>query len=1158
MTKFIKRLLLVCCFAALFVCGALLTACGEEETPPPGGEVSVPGQIVFEGDEYDEYSRDITLSFMPNGADVQGVTAELSYTDEEGKTASENFTLSRGENGYSLTDGSGKNYALDLAWGCANSADDHAVVHGEFLVTDTLEDYEAHEEGSRHYIEEGYFGAGALDVSGRTWFYNLEDMPSMSGPYLRFYITPDELLEREWDRTSAHGITWIYRAEDNGNEYLIYYFLVTENGVRKTLVYDVQFFDAHAETADFHHYYGEFFFKNGMRLYVSDLIEAGKVGDEVMTLFVKDGFQWADGTLHPKIYPCYGMTYGNDGGTDWMRYCFTLPEEDDPVVEEFYFELDEEGDILLATAQMGCHVWYQNREKTWGYDAFYTAPSQTEIVFKMLFGLGRVGEDGETDYFEDPLIVKRANGEFTVYAEGEAWNVSLGLNEEEYRIAFKVEEAEEAVVEGKIVFDEDSERKDHDFDEEITLRFTPIEGRADGAAATLVYSDGAGNAAARGGYTLVASGSDYVLCDEAGHEYDVELQWTPGGTENSVTICGEFVAEEEIKDYEGAMNAVYYGYFGLDGVQISHKMWWLQFGEVPREKTKCLNIYNPTILDAPYYVDPVYGEYYDMYNFIPGDGGYLVELYLKEKNGSRCLLVKSVRYIPENLVWTTAPISVNDGYEEAHWEEYAITKSTLLYSAKIFGLEKGAEFYTPYDCSDPTHMIARQDLCAIWKGENGEHDRMYFKDEEVGLLFYVDLDENEEIVRIHKAYAGFFFDFKPDLSIDRPYAFGAFLLSNEVDIYTPNMIYEFGYMKSGTLFYPSDTKIVKNEDNTFTVKESGADGQTLNEWKVYFTDLGAEVPVPHVAEVATTLDYSLSFNWAYAETGASQKDADVFFVAPSSVAGREEQEILNFSYTSARRAFKGAIDMEKGIYDDNARFFAPYYRQAVLYDYSLEKAELEEYLAYAYSDVRNAFLYYMGHWNGGRPVILAGFSQGADHCIRLMKEFFGKTGEDGRKDLLVACYAIGWCITEQELTENNLKFASDATGTGVIISFNTEAENVTDSLTVPNGTKALCINPLNWRTDTTRANKSQNKGACFFDLNGNLLEVKEHLTGAYIDDVRGTLKVPDTDIDPAVYNNTLGGFVDAGVYHYYDYQFFYKNLEENVLARIAAYKAAHV
>lgn len=125
MTKFTRRILLLCCLAALLVCGVVFAAC--QEDAPPDGEVSVGGQIVFECDNYDEFTRDITLTFTPNGSNVQGVTAKVAFSGENGDTGSENFTLSRDDKGYSLTDKNGKSYALDLAWGCANPLDDYAV-----------------------------------------------------------------------------------------------------------------------------------------------------------------------------------------------------------------------------------------------------------------------------------------------------------------------------------------------------------------------------------------------------------------------------------------------------------------------------------------------------------------------------------------------------------------------------------------------------------------------------------------------------------------------------------------------------------------------------------------------------------------------------------------------------------------------------------------------------------------------------------------------------------------------------------------------------------------------------------------------------------------------------------------------------------------------
>lgn len=190
----------------------------------------------------------------------------------------------------------------------------------------------------------------------------------------------------------------------------------------------------------------------------------------------------------------------------------------------------------------------------------------------------------------------------------------------------------------------------------------------------------------------------------------------------------------------------------------------------------------------------------------------------------------------------------------------------------------------------------------------------------------------------------------------------------------------------------------------------------------------------------------------------------------------------------------------------------------------------------------------MEYKNEGQPIILAGFSQGADLCIRLLKDKFE---DPALQEQLVACYAIGWSITDEELSEYPwLKFASSKDDTGVIIAFNSEAESVTDSMMIPAGTRSLCINPLNWTTDSTPADKSLNLGACFTDYDGNITEEIPELTGAYIDPERGALKV--TDVKPEDYPAGLYIFED-GIYHLYDYQFFYRNLQENVAVRIAAY-----
>ena len=295
-------------------------------------------------------------------------------------------------------------------------------------------------------------------------------------------------------------------------------------------------------------------------------------------------------------------------------------------------------------------------------------------------------------------------------------------------------------------------------------------------------------------------------------------------------------------------------------------------------------------------------------------------------------------------------------------------------------------------------------------------------------------------------------------------------------------------------------------------------------------------------------DYSDAANWAYLETENTDKTADVFFICPSVYGGSDDACNMSLSDTDTKESFVGAINMEKGIYDADSRFFAPYYRQIGLNVYDMPEADREPYLETAYADVRDAFLYYMNNYNEGRPIVLAGFSQGADMCLRLMKDLFD---DEALADQLIACYAIGWRITEEDVAAYpQLKMAAGESDTGVIVSFNSEAEDIDDSLMIPEGTKTYAINPLNWKTDSTPADKSQNLGACFTDYSGEITSEIPELTGAYIDETRGALKVPD--VSPEDYPAGLSIFTD-GVYHLYDYQFFYRNLQDNVQTRILTF-----
>ena len=293
------------------------------------------------------------------------------------------------------------------------------------------------------------------------------------------------------------------------------------------------------------------------------------------------------------------------------------------------------------------------------------------------------------------------------------------------------------------------------------------------------------------------------------------------------------------------------------------------------------------------------------------------------------------------------------------------------------------------------------------------------------------------------------------------------------------------------------------------------------------------------------VDYSNEESWAYFGEG-SEKEADLFLICPTVDMGRDGDFNMSMDDEDTKESFLGALNMERGIYEDSAILYAPYYRQMTFPVYSMSDEEMAPYLDIAYRDVAAAFEYYFENCNNGRPLILAGFSQGSQLLLRLMEEYF----DDAKySDKLIAAYCIGWRITQDDINRYpHLNMAQGESDTGVIVSFNCEAEGVSDSIIVPNGVKTLGINPLNWKTDSTPADKSLNKGACFTKYSGEIKSEINNLTGAYLDISRGTLRV--TDVSPEDYSNSL---FPQGVYHLYDYQFFFRNLQDNVKVRVEAF-----
>jgi len=300
----------------------------------------------------------------------------------------------------------------------------------------------------------------------------------------------------------------------------------------------------------------------------------------------------------------------------------------------------------------------------------------------------------------------------------------------------------------------------------------------------------------------------------------------------------------------------------------------------------------------------------------------------------------------------------------------------------------------------------------------------------------------------------------------------------------------------------------------------------------------------------TALDYAKAENWAYTRTEETEKAADVFFIAPASVQGGEGVLQADLSNETERNQILKSIGMQSDLYGRYARFFAPLYRQSTyqLWREDSNSSAVLESKEIAYQDVKAAFLYYLNNYNNGRPFIIAGYSQGAEIGLRLIKEI---SSDKRLYRKMIAAYLIGWRVTESDLREcRALKMARGETDTGVIITFECESEVVNDTIVVPAGTFTYSINPLNWRTDSTLATKDMNLGYVYPAADGSVKQEIPNLCGAYIDPVRGTLKV--TDITPEEYPPRMDLF-PSGSYHIYDYEFFYRNVQENTGKRINAF-----
>ena len=112
------------------------------------------------------------------------------------------------------------------------------------------------------------------------------------------------------------------------------------------------------------------------------------------------------------------------------------------------------------------------------------------------------------------------------------------------------------------------------------------------------------------------------------------------------------------------------------------------------------------------------------------------------------------------------------------------------------------------------------------------------------------------------------------------------------------------------------------------------------------------------------------------------------------------------------------------------------------------------------ADVCAAFDQFLRMRDASRPIILAGFSQGALAVVDLIKSM-----DSSVYSRMVAAYVIGWHVTDRDLAATPyLRPAQDSSDLGVTICYNTVRDNSSAIPMISNGNR-FAINPVNWSTD---------------------------------------------------------------------------------------------
>ena len=295
-------------------------------------------------------------------------------------------------------------------------------------------------------------------------------------------------------------------------------------------------------------------------------------------------------------------------------------------------------------------------------------------------------------------------------------------------------------------------------------------------------------------------------------------------------------------------------------------------------------------------------------------------------------------------------------------------------------------------------------------------------------------------------------------------------------------------------------------------------------------------------------DYSESKSWAvlpgkyprvlkgFEKIKRDQK-ADVFYIYPTLFSDKNVSDWNANIWTSSIRqdVFDTAVKYQASAWQNAGDLYVPFYRQAhyrifVEPDNKMVRTAWE----IAYDDVKNAFQYYLKHYNKGKPIIIASHSQGSMHAKRLIKEFFDSKP---MRNQLVAAYLIGARVLPSEF--NTIQPLEDPKATGGFISWNAYKMNKLPKNYNNWFQGGVTTNPITWDTQNT-SKKSNHKGLLSKDL-------KLYPKSLNIELVDGILWTSLPEIPGRIFLSLIKN------YHFADINLFWKDIEQNAIARVESW-----